>query len=105
MTSNPFTVISREDEQMKHIYKSIVKTMEDDARDARMQIGYAEDAEEYGEHELAQLHRQEAEERIHDMKRWCETARSKFGNAELGEILIEHFHAQTEELEQHIRRM
>ncbi|MGM9684201.1 MAG: hypothetical protein ACI3XQ_11455 [Eubacteriales bacterium] len=90
---------------MKHVYKSIVKTMEDNAKDARMQIAYAEDAEEAGDHELSAMHKQEAEERIHDMKRWCETAREKFGNIELGEILIDHFQAQTEELERHIRRL
>lgn len=90
---------------MKHVYQSIVKTMDDNVKDARMQLAYAEDAAEAGDHELCAMHKQEAEERIHDLKRWCETARTRFGNAELGDILIEHFHAQTEELERLIRRL
>lgn len=90
---------------MKTDVKSIIKTIQDDIRDARMQCDYAKKAAENGDPELAQMHKQDAQMRIDGLKRWGEMAKRKLGNDELGETIVDLFSDQREEIEKMINKI
>lgn len=58
----------------KDIAYGVAKTIMDGLKDAQMQCEYAEKAEQQGEHELAALHRAEAEKRLDGVKEWYRCA-------------------------------
>lgn len=85
--------------------KCIAKTIMDGIKDTFMQIEYAERAKEAGEHELMQMHRQEATSRFEALKRWKEYAKHDFEKDPLGEIMIEHWEEKMREIERHMAKL
>lgn len=90
---------------MRTDIRSIIKTVQDDVRDSRMQIEYAKKAAENGDQELAQMHKQDAQMRVEGLKRWCEVAKRKIGNDEIGEAMIDMFCDQREEIEKNLMKI
>lgn len=84
---------------MMHGARCIAKTIMDGIKDTFMQIDYAERAKEAGEHELVQMHRQEASSRYEALKRWKDYAKRDFEKDPLGEIMIEHWEEKMHEIE------
>lgn len=90
---------------MMHGIKCVAKTIMDGIKDTFMQIDYAERAKEHGEHELMQMHRQEASSRYEALKRWKEYAKRDLEKDPLGEIMIEHWEEKMQEIERHMMRL
>lgn len=88
-----------------HGAKCIAKTIMDGIKDTFMQIDYAERAKEHGEHELMQMHRQEAMNRFEALKRWKNYAERDFGKDPMGEIMLEHWEDKMHEIEQHLMHL
>ena len=59
----------------EHLMHGIARTMMDGVKDAKMQLEYAEEAKEHGDHELAAHHLEEAHNRLAGAKAWHERAR------------------------------
>ena len=64
---------------MHEVLEGIAKTVMDNIRDAEMQYGYAEEAKEHGNHELAALHIEESRKRLAGAKEWYDRGMHMLG--------------------------
>ena len=80
-------------------------TIEDEFKDAEAHIMYAIDAKMEGEMEAMQMHKQDAQTRMEELRRWCETAKKKFGEGGVGEIMCKAFHKRREALAEKMKKI
>lgn len=85
--------------------KGLIKTLEDDIKDATRQVEYAMAARDEDDMELMQMHKQEALTRVEGMRRWCDISKNRMGKDPMGAVLCEHFADQRKELEEKIRKI
>lgn len=69
---------------------TIVRTILDGLKDAEMQLGYAEEAQEAGDEELAHLHMAEAKARLDGVKAWYDKS-DAVSHEDAYEAMKDHF--------------
>lgn len=87
------------------IIEELLDTIEDEFKDAEAHIDYAIDARDAGDMETMQMHKQDAQTRMEELRRWCETAKKKFGEGGVGEIMCKAFSKRREKLAEKMRKI
>lgn len=87
------------------IIAEMFDTIEDEFKDAEAHIMYAIDARDDGDMEVMQMHKQDAQTRMEELRRWCETAKKKFGEGGVGEIMCKAFAKRREKLSEKMRKI
>ena len=72
-------------------------TIEDEFKDAEAHIMY--------DMEAMQMHKQDAQTRMEELRRWCDVAKKKFGEGGVGEIMCKAFHKRREALMEKMKKI
>lgn len=90
----------------KEMIRGIAKTIIDGIKDAQMQLDYACEAKEEGEHEIAHMHIEEAKKRMNGVKEWYDYATAKLGKHHEGDYayaaMEEHYRDWAHKIKQRI---
>ena len=87
------------------IIAEMFDTIEDEFKDAEAHIMYAIDARDDGDTEVMQMHKQDAQTRMEELRRWCETAKKKFGEGGLTDVMCRSFTKRREKLMEKFRKI
>ncbi len=87
------------------IIAEMFDTIEDEFKDAEAHITYAMDARDDGDMEVMQMHKQDAQTRMEELRRWCDTAKKKFGEGGVGEIMCKAFSKRRDQLAEKMKKI
>ena len=87
------------------VIEEMLDTIEDEFKDAESHIDYAIDARDEGDMEAMQMHKQDAQTRMEELRRWCETAKKKFGEGGLTDVMCRSFAKRREKLMEKFRKI
>ena len=87
------------------IIAEMFDTIEDEFKDAEAHIMYAIDARDDGDMEVMQMHKQDAQTRMEELRRWCDVAKKKFGEGGVGEIMCKAFGKRRDMLAEKMKKI
>ena len=87
------------------VIEEMLDTIEDEFKDTEAHIEYAIDARDEGDMETMQMHKQDAQNRINELARWCDVAKKKFGEGGLSDVMCRSFSKRREKLMEKFRRI
>ena len=91
--------------QNSKIIEEMLDTIEDEFKDAEAHIEYAIDARDENDMEAMQMHKQDAQTRMEELRRWCDAVKKKFGEGGVGEIMCKAFTKRREALAEKMKKI
>lgn len=91
--------------QNSKIIEEMLDTIEDEFKDAEAHIEYAIDARDENDMEAMQMHKQDAQTRMEELRRWCDAIKKKFGEGGLSDVMCRSFTKRREKLMEKFRRI